>query len=464
MALPGQNAAIEAVATVVDMAEKGAFKRSGNYDRVDGSLKGSSETVLRFPMDIESASDSGLLVDFQIFLKESSHVASHMRKMNAESQKSQTKDQSKRIEALKKTIESRANEFWSPSSEEQKENGIRNMQEFFHAIENDPESTTAGGTKFKHAYQRYLDLDDNALADFFENDMKSGDFTKMMVVGQKSAASRQSAASIRQEEAVSEQTSRLAATELSPTGESIRMYLPGGINFSDTVNYKGVNFGLIKGILEANPGIIIPKALGAAASFVDKAGVLLGGELNTAEAIEALTGAVSNNRSEQLFEGQEIRTFSFQFAFRPRNADEAREMKQIIQMFRFHMRPELGPSSAYYLTPSEFKIRFYTISKGYAGQASSDVVRNDRGSTTKRKVVATGIQNPDGSQVMLQENDFLPHIKQCALTSFSMNPAPDEVMETFNDPSHTGTPVSVTIDLTFSEKEEISRQDITRGY
>jgi len=37
-------------------------------------------------------------------------------------------------------------------------------------------------------------------------------------------------------------------------------------------------------------------------------------------------------------------------------------------------------------------------------------------------------------------------------------------METFNDPSHTGTPVSVTIDLTFSEKEEISRQDITRGY
>lgn len=462
MAIPGTDMAIEGIASVVDMAEKGAFKRSGKYDRVDGSLKGSSETVLRFPMDIESASDSGLLVDFQIFLKESSHVASHLRKLKTAGTEAHTKDQTKRIESLKKTIESRSEEFWSPSSEEEKENGIRNMQEFFHAMENDPEATTADGTKFKVAYQRILDLDDYAMADFFENDMESGQFTSIMKNGQKSAAS--SKQHIKPEPSMSEQTSRLAATELLPTGESIRMYLPGGINFSDNVNYKGVNFGLVKGILEANPGIILPKALGAAASFVDKAGALLGGELNTAEAIEALSGAVSNNRTEQLFEGQEIRTFTFQFAFRPRNADEAREMKKIIKMFRFHMRPELGPSSAYYLTPSEFKIRFYTISKGYAGQASSDVVQNDRGSTTKRKVVATGIQNPDGSQVMLQENDFLPHIKQCALTSFSMNPAPDEVMETFNDPSHTGTPVSVTIDLTFSEKEEISRQDITRGY
>lgn len=466
MGIPGQDTVLEGMATIIDLAEKGAFKRSGNFDRVDGTMKGSSDTVLRFPIDIESAPDSGLLVDFQIFLKESSKVASHLRKMKTTAVAAETKNLSEKIEQLKKTIEDRSNEWIGASTDEEKENGLRNMQEFFNAIENDPEATTAGGTKFKYPYQRILDLDDYAMAEFFENEMKSGSFTQIMEFGQRSASAKFAGAAHRQQELspTSEQTSRLAAKELSPTGESIRMYLPGGINFSDNVNYKGVNFGLIKGILEANPGILLPKALNAVASAADTAVAFVGGEMNAAEGIEALSGAVSNNRSEQLFEGQEIRTFTFQFAFRPRNADEAREMKKIIKMFRFHMRPELGPGSSYYLTPSEFKIRFYTISKGYSGQSSSDEMINDAGRPTRRKIVATGMQNPDGSQVMLQENDFLPKIKQCSLTSFSMNPSPDEVIETFHDPSHIGTPVSVTIDLTFSEKEEISRQDISLGY
>ena len=454
--------ALESLASIAGAAEDGAFKRSGNYDRVDGTTRGSKNTVLRFPLDIEMAPDSGLLVDFQIFLKESSRVASHLRKMKSTAVAADTKDLSKKIEELKKTIEARSNEWFGASSSEEKETGLRNMQEFFNAIENDPNATSEDGTKFSSAYSRILDLDSYAMADYFENTMQSGSFTKIMNMHQAEAARGAKAESDLHPQ--SEQTSRLAAKELSETGESIRMYLPGGINFTDSVNYKGVNFGLMKGILEANPGIILPKALGAAASFFDKAGELMGAEMNTAEAIEALSGAVSNNRTEQLFEGQEIRTFTFQFTFRPRNADEATEMKDIIKMFRFHMRPELGPASAYYLTPSEFKIKFYTISKGSSGIGSSDEFISKKGRRTKRKVVATGIRNPDGSQITLQENDFLPKIKNCALTSLSMNPMPDDIMETFSDPNHAGTPISVTVDLTFSEKEEISRQDISLGY
>ena len=460
------DGAIETLAVVVDAAESGAFERSGAYDRVDGKSKGSKETVLRFPIDIETAPDSGMLVDFQIFTKESSHVASHLRKMQSGHAAVETKDLSKKIEAIKKKIERRCWGIGRISAEEY-QTSMRNMQEFFNAIENDPSATIEDGTKFHYGYQRILDMDDYAMAVYFGRKMETGEFTTMMEQGQQRAASKAKGerfTQLEQDGASTEQTSRLAAKELLLTGESVRMYLPGGINFSDTVNYKNVNFGLIKGILEANPGILLPKALGAAASFVDKAGEILGGELNTSEAIEALSGAVSNNRSEQLFEGQEIRTFTFQFTFRPRNVEEAREMKKIITMFRFHMRPELGPASAYYLTPSEFKIRFYTISKGYMGQGSSDEFVNEKGRRTKRRVVATTLQNPDGSQVILQENDFLPKIKNCALTSLSLNISPDEIMETFADPDQEGTPVSCTIDLTFSEKEEISRQDIPLGY
>jgi hypothetical protein len=469
-----KDAAVETIATVISAAERGAFTRSGRYDRVDGSPKGSEETVLRFPMDLETAPDTGMLVDFQIFMKDSSHVASHLRKLKSTAVAANTKDLSKTIEAVKKRIEWRASD-WGAISEEDKETSLRNMQEFFNAIENDPNATTAGGTELKYPYQKVLDMSVEDMAVYFQGGhggMRSGQFTTMMKNSQHNALAeargqetrRQLAQEKEQEVEKTEQTSRLAATEIHETGESIRMYLPGGINFSDQVNYKGVNFGLIKGILEANPGILLPKVLGAAAEFVDQAGEVLGGELNTSEAIEALTGAVSNNRSEQLFEGQEIRTFSFQFAFRPRNADEAREMKRIIEMFRFHMRPELGPASAYYLTPSEFKIRFYTISKGHSNQRSSNEYVNDLGRPTKRKVVATNLPNPDGTQVMLQENNFLPKIKQCALTSLSINTSPDDIMETFADPEHAGTPVSCTLDLTFSEKEEISRQDISLGY
>ena len=44
---------------------------------------------------------------------------------------------------------------------------------------------------------------------------------------------------------------------------------------------------------------------------------------------------------EVIFEKVGMRTFSYNFTFSPRNADETEDVQKIIKMFRFHMLPEL---------------------------------------------------------------------------------------------------------------------------
>jgi|15BtaG_2_1085339.scaffolds.fasta_scaffold10027_2 hypothetical protein len=466
----GMNIALETAALAVETVES-SFQRASGADslgRLDSSLPQGTPEVLIYPLDLETATDSGLLVDFQIWLKESSHIQSHIRKLKPAGLGNQQADASTYKEAVKKKITAR-NTGWGSISDEAKKTSMKNMEEFFTALKNDPSATMEDGT-FAAPYQAILDLSEQEQAEFFQR-MESGTFAKMSEQNrnihesqQKAAAGNRAvaAAAKAQREAElnpsKEQTSRLAASDIEPTGEVIRMYLPGGIAFSDTVNYEGVNLGIIKNLLEGNfASTIAAKALQGVASVADGASNVLGGELNVGSGIAALSGAVQNNKVEQLFKGQEIRTFTFQFTFRPRNADEANAMIRIIKMFRFHMRPELGPGGAYYLTPSEFKIRFYSIVRGNASSYNQSEFK-------KRKVIATGAFDSNGSQTILTENTFLPRIKQCALQSISMNPMPDDIMETFSDPHHHDTPVAVTIDLTFTEKEEINRKDVKDGF
>ncbi len=44
---------------------------------------------------------------------------------------------------------------------------------------------------------------------------------------------------------------------------------------------------------------------------------------------------------EVLFSTMGVREFTYNFNFAPRNQDETAEIQQIIQLFRFHMAPEL---------------------------------------------------------------------------------------------------------------------------
>lgn len=77
--------------------------------------------------------------------------------------------------------------------------------------------------------------------------------------------------------------------------------------------------------------------------------------------ISARTGLAANPRKEMVFKGVDFRTFSFEYKFYPRSDEEAKNIEQIINTFKFHMHPEYKDADSFlYLYPSEFDIVYYT--------------------------------------------------------------------------------------------------------
>ena len=62
---------------------------------------------------------------------------------------------------------------------------------------------------------------------------------------------------------------------------------------------------------------------------------------------------------EVLFDKMALRTFNYNFKFAPKNKDERDDVQKIIQLFRFHMAPELKGGNNRFLTlPSTFDIHY----------------------------------------------------------------------------------------------------------
>lgn len=429
------------------------FQRDENFRRMDGDLS-NKNTVYYYPSDLEMAYDSGHIIEFTVLHKTSTGIKEKLADIKKQSTNmGRGKDLNELKTAALKEIEADTKDGQGLNSNDTTIKGAeadsrrQMVEEIFGTIQNDPNAYDENGKLTKN-YATIVNAFNKNGVDHFTR----GNNIRFWRGHARFAASESAAAAAQQNPPKKEKTSRLAAGGVETTGESVRLYLPGGLNFSDSVSYKGTNFGLIKGLLEMNVGLMASKALSAAAGAVDQGLSLTGMEVNSAEAIEAVTGAVQHNRNEQLFEGQSMRSFDFSFLFRPRNKIEAQMMRDIVKLFRFHMRPELGPGAGYLLTPSEFRIDFYSLS------LSPGAVDNASG------VIAAGKIRPDGKQSLVVPNTFLPKIKHCALQSVTMNVNPDEIMETFDDPNHVDTPISLQLDLSFLEKEDIVRQDIRGGY
>jgi len=232
-----------------------------------------------------------------------------------------------------------------------------------------------------------------------------------------------------QQEVISD--SRLGRAESSP-GNTISLYLPGGIEYSDGLQYEEVGFAGIKNLSSASAtiGTASLGLLRKAAGVADKAAGLLGQEsLNAGRALSAELGVVVNPRKEQMFNGIDMRTFSFNFVFIPRNEKEAESMQKIIKCFRFHAHPELSANSAFFNFPSEFDIKFKT----YDFSTPSEAVK---------------------------ENPTLPKIGRCFIDKISTNYTPDDVYHAFKN----GVPPKVTLSLSFKEAEYITRNHVNQGF
>ena len=227
--------------------------------------------------------------------------------------------------------------------------------------------------------------------------------------------------------------------------DSIALYLPPNVAETTTARYEDTPTGVLgvaaQDIIEGfksfelkdfeRTGKIAGRAISVVAQEILKN---LGGGF-----VEALTGTegvvplankvfgrAENPFVEVFFNTMNIRTFTYNFNFAPRNEAETKEIQQIIQLFRFHMAPEMQASNNRYLTlPSEFDIHYM-----YKAE--------------------------DGNGY---ENDYYGRIGTCVLENVSTNYTPNGV-KSFAD----GAPTQITMSLTFRETELLTKEKINQGY
>jgi len=96
----------------------------------------------------------------------------------------------------------------------------------------------------------------------------------------------------------------------------------------------------------------------------------------------ARTGKVTTDRMELIFSGVSKRSFNYNFKFIPKSMEEAKMVREIINIFKFHMLPEIAgdvTTSRTFITPDVFDIK-YMMSDGkeneYINKISTCVLEN----------------------------------------------------------------------------------------
>ena len=227
--------------------------------------------------------------------------------------------------------------------------------------------------------------------------------------------------------------------------DSIAIYLPPNVTDSYANTYNATETGLL-GYIAASGGAITQayrdedfvKAaegiLGTGKGLLTELSKNLGlsiAEIFTQaeggyELANKIFGQSANPYLEVLYGGPQLRTFTYQFKFAPKNERERDNVQKIIQLFRFHSAPEMKDNHNMFLgLPSEFDIH-------YMYQAED------------------GVAN---------ENSYYPKIATCVLQSVNTNFTPGGVR------SHAdGSPVVITMDLQFLETEMITKDHIQEGF
>lgn len=143
--------------------------------------------------------------------------------------------------------------------------------------------------------------------------------------------------------------------------------------------------------------------------------------------IQSATRSAVNPKTDMLFKNIERRHFTFEFQFAPRDEAEAREVANIIHVFRLFSAPEVVENTLdlLYLYPAEFDIEFGMLK--------------------------------DGEEI---ENVNLIKVSSCVLKSVFVNYTPGGSFQTLAN----GEPLMTSMTLTFAELETLHRDRIAKGF
>jgi hypothetical protein len=227
---------------------------------------------------------------------------------------------------------------------------------------------------------------------------------------------------------------RFSRANADEPSDIIRLYIPNELDFTDNVEYVTESTGDVGKILESviggNAGRLAELgSLGVLKKLDNMASTFVEG---LDQSIRAKFGFAVNPREEALFKNTTLKTFNMKFTFSPRNKSEVESVYNIIESFRFHMMPELSPSTFVLFAPAEFEI---------------DFLYNDF------------LENPtDFAEFRI--NNSLPRLGRCLLKSVGVNYSPNAKSSFFRD----GTATEINMDLSFMQAAHLNRQMIMKGF
>lgn len=185
---------------------------------------------------------------------------------------------------------------------------------------------------------------------------------------------------------------------------AIQLPMPNNLATPYAVEYGGDDTATLDMMMRI-PGYVLPGKPNPAnlASDLAAAAGLTAAKAVGAGGISAAAGLALNPKKEMLFTGVDFRNFTMDYMFYPKNMAEARYIKNIIDLLKFHMYPEYKSKDRYtYVYPSEFDITFY-IGDGkenpWVNRVATSVLTNMNVNYTPQGVWAT---HDDGSPVMIQ--------------------------------------------------------------
>lgn len=135
-----------------------------------------------------------------------------------------------------------------------------------------------------------------------------------------------------------------------------------------------------------------------------------------------LAGKAANTRKEMIFQDVALREFQMKFQMAARSPDDMKNIESIIRVLKYHAYPELTPNNFMWIYPALFDIVHY-----YRDGVNYHMPRH---ATSVLKSIAIDYSNGQGGVSV----------------------------------HHDGSPVMITLDLTFMEIAMLNRQSIAKGY
>ena len=218
---------------------------------------------------------------------------------------------------------------------------------------------------------------------------------------------------------------------------SVFLPVPGSVTDNNSVNWNAdsmdpAKLALANAFFEnvqkgdkaidglADSAAEIAKQIGGGSGDVKKAvAAALTKGATGASVLTRTTGSVINPNMELLFQGPQLRPFTFSWKMSPRDYEESEMIKKIIRMFKQSQAVKRSKSLLFLQSPNTYALRFLTA----------------RG----------------------REHGYLPKIKECALTGFSMNYTPDGNYQTYENSSM----VAYEMSMSFQELEPIYHDEYT---